>query len=327
MKKKFQKNKLTEDFIITNYLNKLNFNKKGTFSFKNDASYIDLKKNKKLVITSDSISEKLDFFKNDHPKSIANKIMTINLSDLSAMGANPYAYSLNLFLPNYIDDNWLNKFTNELLKIQKKYNFYLLGGDLSKSYHLQISATFFGLSKNNKILSENKISLDQDIWVTGNIGDSFIGLQILKNKIIIKDEKIKNYFVNKYYFPKPCMIGPNISKYISSSKDISDGFIGDLKKMLNYNYGATLDIDKLPITTYMDKILKLKLIKKKSLLNSGDDYELIIISPKKNRYKILHIAKSNNVKISLVGKTTKKIEIVDDSNKTLIIPKEFDHFL
>ncbi len=123
------------------------------------------------------------------------------------------------------------------------------------------------------------------------------------------------------------MIGPKISKYISSAKDISDGFIGDLKKMLNYNYGASLNIDKLPITNYMDKILKSKLINKKFLLNSGDDYELIIISPKKNRDKISHIAKSNNVKISLVGKTTKKIEIVDDSNKTLNIPKEFDHFL
>ena len=114
MKKKIIKNKLTENFIINNYLKKLNLKKEGTFNFENDAGYLKLKKNKKLVITSDSISENIDFFKKDNPRSIAQKITTINLSDLSAMGVNPYAYSLNLFLPNYINHNWLNEFTKEL---------------------------------------------------------------------------------------------------------------------------------------------------------------------------------------------------------------------
>ena len=325
MKKNLSNHSLSENFILNNYLKKLNLNKKGTFNFENDASYLKVSKNNKLVITSDSISEGVDFFKNDPPESIAKKIITINLSDLSAMGASPLSYSLNIFLPSYTKHEWLHKFSLELLKLQKKYMFYLIGGDLSKSNKLQISSTFFGLPK-NKVVSQNKLMPGYDIFITGNLGDSFIGLQILKKKIFIKNTKIKKYFIKKYYFPKPCMLGPKISKYVVSMKDISDGFVGDLKKMLNLNYGAKLYLDNLPLSVNMKKLLSLKLIKKKQFLNSGDDYELIITSPKKNRNKIINFAKKNKTKITLIGRVLNKTEIIDDSNYPLIIPKEYDHF-
>ena len=80
---KLQKNKLNEKNIINNFLKKLNFNKKGTFNFENDAAYLNLINNKyKIAITTDTILENVDFFKNDDPKSIAQKIMTVNLSDI-----------------------------------------------------------------------------------------------------------------------------------------------------------------------------------------------------------------------------------------------------
>tara|TARA_B100001057_G_scaffold376597_1_gene381796 strand:- start:629 stop:1609 length:981 start_codon:yes stop_codon:yes gene_type:complete len=325
MKKKIENNIITEKKIIHNYLNKLNFNKIGTFNFKNDAAYIKTLKNKKIVITSDSISEKIDFFKFDNPKSIANKIITINLSDLSAMGAYPFTYSLNLFLPNYIDNKWLRIFTNELYKLQKKYNFYLLGGDISKSNELSISATFFGNTKTNKVIKNNSSGFNKDIWVTGNIGDSYIGLNILKKKININDKKIENYFINKYYFPKHSLIGSKITRFVDSMKDISDGLIGDLQKMLIKN-GASLNMSKIPISKNLKKIIKNKKINFSNILNGGDDYELIIISKREFRKKIISIAKSNKVKITLIGKTIKKNDLFFDSNNDLNIPREFDHF-
>ena len=118
-----QKNNLTEKKIINNYFKKLNFKKKGTFNFENDASYLYLNQSYKFAVTTDSISENIDFFKDDNPRSIASKITTVNLSDLYAMGAKPHSYLLNLFLPNYINQKWLMEFSNQLKKIQTKYNF------------------------------------------------------------------------------------------------------------------------------------------------------------------------------------------------------------
>ena len=146
-------NQISEQYIINKYLRKLHFKKKETFDFKNDASFLKIPKNKQIVITNDSILEEIDFFINDPPESIANKIITYNLSDISSMGAYPYAYTLSLCLPKKINDNWLNKFTKRLFFLQKKYNFFLIGGDLSKSKKIIISSSFFGFVPKGKIIN------------------------------------------------------------------------------------------------------------------------------------------------------------------------------
>ena len=157
---------ISENQIIEKYLKKLNFGKKESFGFNNDASYLNSFKGNKHIVTNDSIVENVDFFKNDNPKSIAQKIVTSNLC-----------------MPKYITINWLESFSSYLIKLQKKYNFFLLGGDLSKSKQLMISSTFFGNAKYKNIIHRNHININDDIWVTGNLGESYAGLKILKTKV------------------------------------------------------------------------------------------------------------------------------------------------
>ena len=105
------------------------------------------------------------------------------------MGSLPVAYTLNLSLNDKITINWFKRFTNRLFTLQKKYNFYLLGGDISKSSELSISANFFGKAKLKDILSQNKCSVGNDIWITGNLGNSYLGYRILMNSKIKMSNK------------------------------------------------------------------------------------------------------------------------------------------
>ena len=59
---------------------------------------------------------KVSLCKRDPSKSV--KITTVNLSDIFAMGALPHSYLLNLYLPNHINENWLNLFSI-------KFSFYI----------------------------------------------------------------------------------------------------------------------------------------------------------------------------------------------------------
>tara|TARA_Y100000590_G_scaffold470258_1_gene663133 strand:+ start:5095 stop:6069 length:975 start_codon:yes stop_codon:yes gene_type:complete len=318
--------KISEKYIINNYLKKLNFKKEEAFDFNNDAAFLKIKKNKQLVVTNDTIIESVDFFKNDPPESIANKIVTCNLSDISSMGSSPYSYTLSLCLPNYIKDNWLKKFTKKLKFLQKKYNFFLIGGDISKSDKIIVSSNFFGYSNKGKILKRNGAKINDDIWITGNIGDSSIGLKIRQKKIKI-NYLDKKYFLNKYLYPLHCSFGNKIFNYATSAIDVSDGFYGDLSNVLqNKKFGASIKKNLIPFSNKVTKLIKNRLIKIDFLLSSGDDYELIFTANPKNSSIIRRISKKNNIKVTKVGKIIRKKGLYLDNKKIKIINKSFDHF-
>ena len=69
-----------------------------------------------------------------------------------------------------------------------------------------------------------------------------------------------------------------------------------------------------------------KKIKFSDILSWGDDYQLLFTSFKKNRKKLLTLAKKNKVKISLVGTIINKTGIYDDSLRPIINTNSFDHF-
>ena len=87
-----------EQFFIHKYFSKLSLNKQS-LNLKNDAAEVDFGRNK-IVISTDMMIEKIHFFKNDPPELLARKLIRINISDLAAMGAEPYGYTLNLAIPH-----------------------------------------------------------------------------------------------------------------------------------------------------------------------------------------------------------------------------------
>ena len=318
--------KISENYIINKYLKKLNYSKKETFNFENDAAYLKIPKNKQVVVTNDTIIENIDFFQKDPPESLANKIITYNLSDLSSMGATPYAYTLSLCLPKIIDDKWLSKFIKKLNYFQKKYNFFLIGGDLSKSNEINISSNFFGFFNKNKIINRTGGKINDNIWVTGNLGESSIGLGIKQKKIKLSKVDQK-YFLSKYYYPKHCILGEKIYNLVSSAIDISDGFYGDLEKLLcKKKIGAFINSNLIPFSNKTKKIINKKITSFNKLLYSGDDYELIFTASTKNSILIEKIAKKFNIKITKVGKIIEKKGIYLDQKKIKLVNKSFQHF-
>ena len=320
-----KRKKISETFIIENYFQKLNFNKMESFNFKNDGAILKSLKNKQIIVTNDTIVESVDFFSNDPPESVAQKIICYNLSDISSMGASPYCYSLSLSLPSNIKSLWLNNFAKKLFFFQKKYNFFLIGGDISKSKQMIISANFFGKIKTGKVIERTTTKINHDIWVTGNLGDSSIGLALKKNKLSL-NLNMKKYFINKYLFPIPCMLGEQINTIASSAIDISDGFFGDLEKLINSkNLGASLEIDNIPFSKYLKKLILCNKIDINYPLTFGDDYQLLFTANLKKRLLIKNISEKNNCKISRIGRITKDKGIIIKGKKLYKLKKSYQH--
>ena len=316
---------LSENFIINHYLKKLNFKKKESYNFENDGAYLNVSKNEKIVTSTDTIVEGVDFFTNDSADSIAHKIICCNLSDISSMGATPYCFSLSLGLPKKISKKWLHTFSLKILKLQKKYKFFLLGGDIAQTKHIIISATFFGKISKSKIIRRDGAKINDDIWVTGSLGNSFAGLMLKKN-IIKENDSIKKFFIQKYLYPNPCMIGNNLRFIATSSIDISDGFFGDLDKLLYpKNLGANINIKSIPILPKLKNLIRLHRIKINRLLSAGDDYEILFTSNAKRRNYINSLSKKIKIKITKVGTIINKKGIYIDEKILNLNKRSFQY--
>ena len=174
--------------LIKKYFSKISIKNKLALDL-NDDVFFDKKKG--LVISIDTYIEGNHFLNFKKPNLVMKKIIRSSISDLICKGVEPKFYFISGSgnRESFSKKNLL-KISKTLIQEQKKFGISLCGGDTTLSNKLSFSITSVGYSK--KIIYRNKAKLDDDIYVTGNLGDSFVGLQILKNKIKFK-KKINDY--------------------------------------------------------------------------------------------------------------------------------------
>jgi len=312
--------------LIKKYFQKISNNNHGAKKL-NDDVFFDMKN--KLVVSVDTYNEGVHFPNFKYPNLVIKKVIRSSISDLIAKGVKPEYYFISA-------SGNKKKFTKKNLKMiskslnheQKKYNLKLSGGDTTNSNKVSFSITTIGFSKS--IIERNNARLNDDIYVTGNIGDSFVGLKAIKNNIKI-NSKLKKYFVNQFYCPNlPYKIYNELHKFANTSMDISDGLISDMNKLINnQKLSFKININKIPISKNLEFYLKKYNKKKIQYLFNGDDYQILFTSHIKNRSLIKSISKKMNQKITIIGyigKDYKKNSIkLDNKSQILTEFKGYSH--
>ncbi len=298
--------------LINNYLLKLAKNNKSALNL-NDDVFFD--KNKALIISVDTYNEGVHFPNFNNPSLVLKKILRSSLSDLICKGVRPkYYFMSGSGNKKTFSKKNLKKISNSLLEEQKKYNIKLCGGDTTFSKKLSFTIISIGFSK--KIVYRNKVKPKDEIYVTGNLGNSFVGLQVIKKKIKV-NRKNYSYFINEFYKPNiQIKLTEKLLKFSNSSIDISDGIFDDLEKLINkqkLNYH--IDLDKIPISKPLQSIIKKSKINKIKLISNGDDYQILFTANKNKSRIIQKISNKLSVKITKIGK------ILPSSQKSQIIDK------
>ena len=286
----------------------------------NDDVFFDKKKS--LVISIDTYNQGTHFLDFKNPELVIKKIIRSSISDLICKGVLPKYYFLSGSgnKKTFTKKN-LTKISNSLKQEQKKYGIFLCGGDTTFSNRLSFSITSIGYSKN--IVFRNKSKLYDDIYVTGNLGDSFVGLKILQNKIKTS-KKFKSYFIKKYFEPEiQIKLTKELLKFANSSIDISDGLIDDLEKMINkQKLSYKIWEDQIPISKNLHSYLKKTDFKKINFISNGDDYQILFTANADKSRIIKSISKKFRIKISRIGKITlnnKKSSIISQKGEHLLI--------
>ena len=305
--------------IIKKYFSKISKKNKSALNL-NDDIFFDKKKG--MAISVDTYNLNYHFINFEHPDLVVKKILRSSISDLICKGVLPKFYFIaGSGNGKTFSKKNLEKISKSLEDEQKKYNILLCGGDTTFSNKVSFTLTTIGYSK--KIIYRNKALINDDIYVTGNLGDSFMGLQILKNKIKIQ-KKLSNYFIKKYYQPQVQLeLAKKLLNFANTSIDISDGLIDDLSKMINnQKLSFSINENKIPVSNALLKIIKQKKMKKIKLISNGDDYQILFTASSNKSRIIAQTSKNLGIKISKIGKirsNKKRSVIIDEKGKEIVL--------
>ena len=310
---------MNEFQLIRKYFSKLSKNNKSALNL-NDDVFFD--KSKKLVISVDTYVEGTHFLNFKKPELVIKKIIRSSISDLICKGVKPKFYFISgSGNKRSFSSNNLRRIAKSLQQEQKKYNISLCGGDTVFSDKLSFTIISFGFS--NKIILRNNVKLNDDIYVTGNLGDSFVGLNILKKRFNL-NQKLNKYFILKYYMPNLHLkLIDDLLFFANSSIDISDGLVSDLEKLINkQKFSYKLDLASIPVSENLKKLISLKGLNKKNFVSQGDDYQILFTANSTKSRIIKKISNSLGIKISKIGKICSHLdnnEIIDQKGKKITL--------
>ena len=121
-----------EERFIAEHFEKLSARLPGAFSLKDDCAELVPAPGQAFVVKTDPVVEGLHFLADDDPADVAYKALAVNVSDLAAKAARPFAYLLAIGLPERPEAAWMERFTAGLAEAQEAFGMTLAGGDTDR---------------------------------------------------------------------------------------------------------------------------------------------------------------------------------------------------
>jgi len=281
----------------------------GGLGLEDDAALLKPSPGKDIVLTKDTMVEGVHFPQGHYGGDTAEKLLRVNLSDLAAKGAHPIGYMLSIAWPKGVEQSYFQGFAAGLRDVQEAYDFKLLGGDTTSTEGpMVVTATLIGEVPEGEMVLRRAAKTGDDIWVTGTIGDAYLGLQSVLGQTLEPQPKSEAlwHFEEAYYRPEPRLLFRKaLRAFANGCADISDGFVADAGHVAKASgVSFIIDADKIPLSSQVGAWLSGQDDEEaafKVLITAGDDYELVFTAASDNAAKIKQSAKAIGLRISKVG--------------------------
>lgn len=297
-----------------------------------DSAALNLSKDKTLLTSSDTLVENVHFLKKKiTPFQLGQKAVAVAISDIGAMGGIPKFILSTIGIEKNLDDGFFKEVMQGISNSCNEFELDLVGGNLTGSKTLFIDIMAIGEINSDNMIKRSGANPGDRIYVTGNLGDSALGLKLLNSKELKQE---KNTLVKRHLEPKPRLeVGflLGLNNIPSAMIDVSDGLYLDLCRITeDFNMGAEIDLEKIPLSKEYLYCYHNFLDEKYSLaVTGGEDYELLFTCSPDKRKEIEEISVNTNIKITEIGIVTKypKLKFVDGSGKEKKFKsKGFIHF-
>ena len=297
-----------------------------------DVALIDGPDGEQYALTTDAIVEGVDYFPDDPPSQVAQKLLRVNLSDLAAKGAMPFGYLLVTALPTIHGEAWLQEFTAGLAEDQRNFGVVLLGGDSSATPGpTMLSVTAIGRIKRGKAVLRSGAQDGDVLYVSGSLGDSSLGLLVRQGRLSNLDAADRAFLTDRYRLPQPRVrLGGLLVGVARAMIDISDGLIADLRHVCAASkLGAVVETARLPLSAAARHALAAAPDLNQVVIGGGDDYELLFTVPIEAASAVAAAAQTAEVVVTEIGRMEQGTEprLVDAAGKAVKIDVAgYEHF-
>lgn len=299
----------------------------GALCLRDDAAVLAPIDGAELVVTADSMVAGVHFFADDPPALIARKLLRVNLSDLAAMAARPAAYLMTIALPAATGEAWIAAFAGGLAQDQGEFGVALVGGDtVATPGPLTLSVTALGWVAAGRALRRSGAGPDEDIYVSGTIGDAALGLAVRRRALDV-EAPVGDALLARLQLPTPRLaLGQALGEGPATAAiDVSDGLIADLGHLCGASgVGGEIGLSAVPLSEAAAAVVTGDQQLRLSLLVGGDDYELLFTAPVTAADEVKALAGRVGLRITRIGRTIAArgdaeaaVVVLDDAGRDL----------
>ena len=296
---------------------------KGALNLEDDAALLTPPPGRTLVLTADTIVEGVHYLPTDPPDSIGQKLLRVSLSDLAAMGATPLAYLMTVSAPRTTPDSWFAAFARGLAHDQAEFAITLLGGDTTSTPGpTTLSLTAIGHVAPDGAIRRAGAGPDDEIWVTGTIGDGAMGLLAAQHRL----PDPTGYLTDRYRRPQPRLnlLQPGL---VTAAMDVSDGLVQDIGHLARAaGLAAHIQAAQVPLSQAAQAAGPQWL---QTRLTGGDDYELVMTIPPGRSTPLQERAAALAIPLTRIGHMTpgQGVTVFDPENRPLTLDQPgWSHF-
>lgn len=268
-------------------------------------------------VTTDLLAEGVHFdLRTASPESVGYRAAMANLSDIAAMGAVPRYLLISLAAPGTFTPAHIFALYEGLMQACRLHGVALIGGDTSASRAgVFVSITLIGTTASGQALLRRGARVGDHIYVTGTLGDSLAGLQLLtrgKSQGSAQPpssplrKSHREFLIHRHLRPA-ARIGEgrwlNNARLATAAIDLSDGLSGDLRHICEESrVGAEIEVGMIPISAACSAYAESRRLRPIELaLTGGEDYELLFTAPPTKHSTIERQARTRGYHVTRIG--------------------------
>jgi thiamine-monophosphate kinase len=260
------------------------------------------------------------------------KALAVNISDIAAMGGEPFLALVTLMLPADFEVDYLLDLYRGLRDAAEAYGVTLGGGDIVRAPVFAVTVALSGWADSPRLLETRCLTrgaarLGDVVAVSGTLGDSAAGLVLLHaNSRFESEHELALRRAHERPVPRLSLGRAALAVGVRCAIDVSDGLVQDLGHIARAsNVGIRIEAARVPVSQALRDVMGARAMG--LALTGGEDYELVLIAP---RPVIDWLIEHSDTPLTAIGEVvhyeTPRVAVVDETGTEIPLGRAgWDH--